>query len=121
MQAFVNPSMATVTGAQRHRFLHEIMPAASQICPGYQLQPQACVDEAAETSAWGSTALGYNWWNLPAESGDAGFVLAINAVPTGLQAGGGYAAGVVYLARFSSPFAAVQAWCEAICTRRGGC
>ena len=107
-----NPGLTTVTHAQKERFLAQICPAAGAICPHFGLDPKACVTEAAEATLFGSVAIGFNWWNLPAGLGDAGYFGAMMAVATGQAAGGGYAPQGGYLAKFSSPAAAVTAWCK---------
>lgn len=68
--------------------------------------------EAALASSCGRFSLGWNWWNLQGE-GDAGWITLIVPVRTGGREGGGWVAQEQRLAKFSSPEAAVEAWCMA--------
>lgn len=105
--------MATpIDSDQKERFLREIAPAAAQVCPQYGLDPKQCIMEAAVASSCGRFSLGFNWWNLHG-TGDAGFYSCIVPVRTERIQGGGWAAAEQKLAKFRSPFSAVDAWCRA--------
>lgn len=63
-------------------------------------------------SSCGRFTLGWNWWNLQG-SGDAGFYSTVVPVRTGRVEGGGWSSHEERIAKFSSPHAAVEAWCRA--------
>ena len=104
--------MTPVPADQQRAFLSQVIPPAAAICPQYGLDPEQCVAEAVEGSSWGRFTIGFNWWCLPGE-GDAGFYSLLRPVRTYQQQGGGWASETERLAKFSSPHAAVRAWCEA--------
>ncbi len=100
-----------IDAAQVQRFLAEITPPASAICPQFGIDPETCVHDAAQASQFGTVAMGHNYWMLQG-IGDAGYYQTMIAVPTGAAAGGGYVAQTVRYAKFSTPAAAVGAWCR---------
>lgn len=104
--------MTPVDKAQQERFLREIIPAASRVCPQYGEDPKECVMQAALASSCGRFHLAFNWWNLRGK-GDAGFYMAIRPVRTFAAEGGGWSQEQEQIAKFSTPDSAVRAWCEA--------
>ena len=102
--------MTPVDREQQARFLRQIVPAAAQVCPQFGLDPKQCVQQAALASSCGRFALGFNWWEIPG-SGDAGYYTTVCPVRTVDGSGGGWVGRELQLAKFSSPQAAVQAWC----------
>lgn len=92
--------------------MREIVPAAAQVCPSYGLDPKQCVMEAALASSCGRFSLAWNWWNLQGK-GDAGWLTLIVPVRTGGIEGGGWTSQEQQIAKFSTPQAAVEAWCKA--------
>lgn len=104
--------MTPVDEAQKEQFLRDISPAASSVCPQYGIDPQACIQSAAEASSYGRFALGYNWWGLQG-AGDAGYYTCIVPVRTYALAGGGWESREQQVAKFRSPVSAVTAWCRA--------
>lgn len=103
--------MTPVDEDQQQRFLRQILPAATRVCPQYGLDPKDCVMQAAVASSCGRFALGFNWWGL-CGTGDAGFYTLIRPVRTYASEGGGWAAQEDRLAKFTSPHVAVEAWCQ---------
>lgn len=103
--------MTRVPPDQQRAFLAQILPPAAAICPQYGLDPKQCVAEAADWSSWGRFAVGHNWWGLGGV-GDAGYYSLLRPVRTYTPEGGGWASEVERIAKFSTPTAAVQAWCE---------
>lgn len=97
---------------QKERYLREITPAAAQICPQYGLDPKQCIVQGALASSCGRFSLGFNWWNLRG-TGDAGFYTCIVPMRTMSAKEGGWQAAEQKLAKFRSPFSAVEAWCKA--------
>lgn len=111
--------MTPVDREQQARFLRQVQPAAASVCPQYGLDPKLCVTQAAEASSCGRFTLGYNWWNLRGR-GDAGYYTTVCPVRTTDGSGGGWLGQEAQIAKFSSPFAAVRAWCEAQRREQGG-
>lgn len=107
--------MTPVDKEQQARFLREIVPAASVLCPQYGLDPKRCVMEAAVASSCGRFTIGFNWWNLQGQ-GDGGFYTLTIPVRTSDGRGGGWVARDEQIAKFANPSSAVTAWCMA----RGG-
>ena len=95
------------------RFLAEIRPAAEAVCPQYGIDPAMCIQAASDCSDGGRHVMHYNWWELPG-MGDAGMYQSVVPVRTDKSAGGGWGGSVQQFAQFSSPAAAVDAWCRAI-------
>lgn len=104
--------MTPVDEAQQQRFMRQIVPVASEVCPRYGLDPKDCIMQAAVVSSCGRFVLGYNWWCLHGV-GDAGYYSCILPVRTYASEGGGWAAQEEQIAKFTSPHAAVEAWCRA--------
>lgn len=104
--------MTPVDKAQQDRFLREIIPAASGVCPQYGEDPKDCVLQAAIVSSCGRFHIAYNWWSLRGE-GDAGFYSLIRPVRTYGTEGGGWSQQEERIAKFRSPESAVRAWCMA--------
>ncbi len=104
--------MTPVDEAQQQRFLQQIVPAASAVCPRYGIDPKACIMAAAVASSCGRFSLGHNWWGLHG-TGDAGYYTAIRPVRTYAADDGGWVAEEEQIAKFSSPHVAVEAWCRA--------
>jgi flagellum-specific peptidoglycan hydrolase FlgJ len=104
--------MTRVPPDQQKAFLAQVVPPAVAICPQYGLDPQQCIAEAAEWSSWGRFTIGYNWWGLGG-SGDAGYYSLLRPVRTYGKEGGGWTSEKEQIAKFSDPFVAVRAWCEA--------
>jgi hypothetical protein len=95
---------------QQERFLREILPSAAKVCPVYGLDPKRCVMEAAVASSCGRFTIGWNWWCIPG-GGDAGwYTLVVPVRDYGSQSG--WRAQEMQVAKFSSPAAAVDAWCR---------
>jgi flagellum-specific peptidoglycan hydrolase FlgJ len=104
--------MTPVPRDQQERFLRQIVPAAAQVCPQFGLDPKACIMAAALQSSCGRFALGFNWWSLHG-NGDAGHLTLMRPVRTLDGTGGGWVGQEDRIAKFSSPHAAVVAWCIA--------
>jgi hypothetical protein len=104
--------MTPVDKSQQERFLREIVPAAASICPEYGLDPKRCIMEGAMASSCGRFTIGWNWWNLQG-AGDAGFYTLVVPVRNGNSKTGGWGSIEQKVAKFSTPYAAVKAWCMA--------
>lgn len=104
--------MTPVDAAQQERFLREIVPAASAICPQYGIDPKDCILQAAMLSSCGRFHLSYNWWGLHG-CGDAGFYSLARPVRNYSAQGGGWSQQEERIAKFRTPQAAVEAWCRA--------
>lgn len=90
--------------------MRDIVPAAVAICPANGLDPKRCIMEAAMASSCGRFTIGWNWWNLQGV-GDDGFYTLVVPVRNGNGRTGGWSGIEQNLAKFSTPNAAVEAWC----------
>ena len=97
--------------AERRAFEEKLAPLAQAICPEYGLDPDECLRQAAERTDYGRFVFAHNYWEILGR-GDAGSVLLLRPVFHGRRAGGGWRADQSRLARYSTPAAAVHAWCR---------
>jgi hypothetical protein len=104
--------MAGIDRDQVARFMALAVPAAECVCPHFGLDPRECVTQAAMLSLFGTVGMHHNWWHIEGQ-GDDGSYATMVAIPTGQTAGGGFVPQMTVLARYSTPEAAVDAWCKA--------
>lgn len=104
--------MNRTTPQERKEFLRTLEPLAQEICPRYGVSPRKCILDAADATEWGKFVIDHNYWELKG-SGDKGWYRLMLAEPTGKTQGGGWELKERTLARFSSPAAAVTAYCLA--------
>ena len=100
-----------VDRAQAEKFDRTLVKAAMEICPKYGVDPVACIKQAAEKTLFGKFAVHNNYFDTP-EEGDLGHNLFIRIVKTGHRNNGGVEARVYRRGKYSSPRAAVVAYCE---------
>ncbi len=93
-------------------FQARLEPVAVRVCAKYGIDPQICIQQAAETSDGGRFVLAHNYWGLQG-TGDEGYFLSFLPIRHSGSKGGGWKLQEIRLARFSSLPAAVEAWCQA--------
>lgn len=95
---------------QLREFDRSLGQAARNICPRFGIDPEECIADAAAATCYGKFAIHNNYFNLPGD-GDRGHNLVIRSEPTGSVEGGGRRPISAAIGKFSSPSAAVLAYC----------
>ena len=96
---------------QAKAFRDSLVSAAERICPQYGVNVEECVRAAAEATCFGKFAIHNNYFNIVG-NGDKGHNIYIRSDRTGDALNGGMEPKMVRLARFSTPEAAVHAYCR---------
>ena len=91
-------------------FLNEIWPIAKAVCPAYGIDPEMCVRKAGELSRWGADAPHFNYFGFKGR-GDVGTYMTLHMV---MGADGTESPRQESRAKFSSPQAAITAWCQVV-------